>query len=426
MRANSELTASKLLFRGWDAARIANRFVQLIGVPAIGGRAMAYDLGEHPFFFVDPQLAGRLFSPEENQGDGSLAAWKNYGGDKTWPAPQGWETDAQWHGPPDPVLDTGHYRLAEFGVADEGATLIMVSPPDPATGIEICRRFSLGPGSSRVQVDLSFRNIAERTVRWSIWDVVQLAAGMELPDGERRHDPSCCVTTPVNPHSRFERGFNVMFGANDNPQWQVQDSLLRADYQWQIGKVGLDSTAGWIAFQQGSKSRAFVERFAYAPGGDYPDGGATVECWTVGAGQVANLDYADSGIYLMETEVLSPLNTIAPGEAASFALEWASCACDGPVLDVQAGGCSSRLLSVHSTGGSAHVAGSFGAFDAGELQIAWRHCDGELEWRESLGPVGPMQPVILDHFCAAPPAQTGLELYVIAEGDGSVRLLAQK
>ena len=53
--------------------------------------------------------------------------------------------------------------------------------------------------------------------------------------------------------------------------------------------------------------------FAYVPDGEYPDGGATVECWTVGAGQVANLDYADSGIYLMETEVLSPLSTIAPG-----------------------------------------------------------------------------------------------------------------
>ena len=104
------LTASTLHFHGWDAARIANHFVRLVAVPDIGGRIMAYDLGDHPFFFVDPELAGKLFSPEENQGDGSLAAWKNYGGDKTWPAPQGWETDAQWHGPPDPVLDTGRYR----------------------------------------------------------------------------------------------------------------------------------------------------------------------------------------------------------------------------------------------------------------------------------------------------------------------------
>ncbi len=425
MSADSELATGKMTFRGWSAARIANRFVQVIAVPDIGGRVMAYDLGDHPFLFVDPQLAGRLFSPEENQGDGSLAAWKNYGGEKTWPAPQGWETDAEWHGPPDPVLDTGRYRLEALGSEGSQAAMTMISPIDPRTGIEICRRFAVGPASSRVQVDLSFRNAVERTVRWGIWDVVQLAAGMELPGGEHDHDPSCCVTVPVNPHSRFARGFNVMFGAEDNPQWQVRDGLLHAGYQWQIGKIGLDSTDGWIAFHQGSRRKAFVERFAYVPGGEYPDGGATIECWTVGAGQVGNLDYAGSAIYLMETEVLSPMCTIAPGQSASFALEWASCACDGPVVDVQAGGCASRPLAVRAEDGALHLTGSFGVFDAGELRIAWRLPGGELAWGDGLGRVDPLKPVILEYGCAAPP-QAALELYVIAEGDGRPRLLAQQ
>ena len=83
----------------------------LVAVPDIGGRVMAYDLGDYAYLYVDPDLAGRLFTPEENQGDGSLAAWKNYGGDKTWPSPQGWDTEQQWHGPPDPVLDSGRYRV---------------------------------------------------------------------------------------------------------------------------------------------------------------------------------------------------------------------------------------------------------------------------------------------------------------------------
>ena len=423
MSTDSELATGRIAFRGWDAVRIANRFVQVIAVPDIGGRVMAYDLGDHPFLFVDPHLAGRLFSVEENQGDGSLAAWKNYGGEKTWPAPQGWETDAQWHGPPDPVLDSGRYWLAALGSEGNQAAMSMISPPDLRTGIEICRRFTLGLASSRVQVDLSFRNAAERAVRWSIWDVVQLAAGMELPGGGRGHDPSCCVTAPTNPHSRFARGFNVMFGAEDNPQWQVRDGLLHAAYQWQIGKIGLDTTAGWIAFYQGSKGKAFVARFAYDPAGEYPDGGATVECWTVGAGQVANLDYAGSGIYLMETEVLSPMCTIGPGAAAGFGLEWASCALEGPVVDVQAGGCASRPLAVHGADGALALSGSFGVFDAGELRIAWRLPGGELAWGDGLGPVDPLKPVVLEHSCAAPP-QAAPQLYVIAEGDGRPRLLA--
>lgn len=425
MSATTDLAAGRVTFRGWSAARIANRFVQVIAVPDIGGRVMAYDLGFHPFLFVDPTLAGRLFSPDENQGDGSLAAWKNYGGDKTWPAPQGWATDEEWHGPPDPVLDSGCYRLAALGVEGGQAAMTMISPPDPRTGIEIHRRLALGAASSRIQLDLSFRNALDRTVRWSIWDVVQLAADMELPGGEHSHDPSCCVTAPVNPHSRFDRGFNVMFGAQDNPQWGVSNGLLRAAYQWQIGKIGMDSDAGWIAFHRGSKGLAFVERFVYVPGGEYPDGGASVECWTVGAGQVSNLDYAGSGIYLMETEVLSPMYTIPPGTSASFALEWASCACDGPVVDVQAGGCTSRPLVVRTEGSSAHLAGSFGVFDAGKLCIGWRQPGGELAWGDTLGRVDPLAPVLVEHDCAALP-QAVPELYVIAEGNGSPRLLAQK
>ena len=41
----------------------------------------------------------------------------NWGGDKVWLAPQGWENEDQWPGPPDPVLDGGAYHAEQF--ADE-------------------------------------------------------------------------------------------------------------------------------------------------------------------------------------------------------------------------------------------------------------------------------------------------------------------
>ena len=85
-------------FRGWSACTLQNDLVRLVAVPDIGGRIMAYDLGPYSYLFVDPDLAGKLYSPQENQGDGSLAAWKNYGGDKTWPAPQGWANDERQRG----------------------------------------------------------------------------------------------------------------------------------------------------------------------------------------------------------------------------------------------------------------------------------------------------------------------------------------
>ncbi|MCB9125341.1 MAG: DUF4380 domain-containing protein [Caldilineaceae bacterium] len=397
----------------------------MIAVPKIGGRVMAYDLGDHPFLFVDPDLAGKLFSAEENQGDGSLAAWKNYGGDKTWPAPQGWDNDEQWHGPPDPILDTGRYTVDEVVARPDRAAIAMSSLPDPRTGVQITRRFTLAPGSSRVQVELTFRNVSDRAVRWGIWDVVQLNAARTLSDGSRTHDPTCTVTAPVNPQSRFARGFTVMFGADDNPQWQVGDGLFRADYQWAIGKVGLDSPAGWIAFHQASQQAAFIEQFAYVPGAAYPDEGATVECWTVGAGKVANLDYAESGIYLMETEVLGPLTRIEPGATTTFAIEWGACRCTGAVVDVQPGGCAATRLAARVTGNAVRLTGSFGVFDAGQLIVAWIDGAGQELANAKVQRSDPLTALDVDTVLSPPSTATGVEIRVRSDTDGKVRRLAE-
>ena len=148
-------------FRGRSGCTLQNDLIRLVAVPDIGGRIMALDLGPYPYIFVDPDLAGKLYSPQENQGDGTLAAWKNYGGDKTWPVPQGWENDEHWHGPPDPVLDTGRYVLDALRGTEEKAHVRMISPPDEKTGVQITRQFSIQRGSSRVVAELSFSNILD-------------------------------------------------------------------------------------------------------------------------------------------------------------------------------------------------------------------------------------------------------------------------
>lgn len=403
-------------FRGWDACYLENAYVRLVAVPDIGGRIMAYDLGPYPFLFVDPELAGKLFTPDENQGDGSLAAWKNYGGDKTWPAPQGWDNDQQWHGPPDPVLDTGRYSLDTLAVDGGRAVIAMTSPPDRRTGVQITRQFTLYPESTRVRVDLRFTNTTEHPIRWSIWDVIQLRADRQLDDGTLTYEPTCTVTAPLNPNSRFPQGFNVMFGEPDNPQWQVDTArgLLRAAYQWQIGKVGLDSPAGWIAFNNAAAGYAFAEQFTVMPDADYPDDGATVEIWTIGAGQVGNLNYEDSDIYLMESEVLGPLQTIAPGEHTSFTLTWGACRSSQAVIDVTGAGCLSTPLALEQLpNGYGRMTVSGGVFDVGELQLAWRDAQQQTLTTQSLGPVEPLTTLQLDRIVKIPPAAKHLTLQVL-------------
>lgn len=418
-------SAEKANFRGWEAVYLRNGLVTLAAVPDIGGRIMAYDLGTYPYLFVDPDLAGMLFSPEENQGDGSLSAWKNYGGDKTWPSPQGWDSDEEWHGPPDPVLDSGRYTLKRFAASSEEAVVEMASPPDPRTGIQITRKATLHNGGSRVTLDLSFTNMSSHVVRWSIWDVLQLRAERLIPEGGLAPETACTVSAPLNPFSRFPRGFQVMFGAEDNPQWgtDLERGLFIARYAWEIGKVGIDSPGGWVAFSNGASGHAFTERFTFIPGADYPDQGATVECWTVGRGRVANLDYECSSIYLMETEVLSPFYTFQPGQSHSMRIEWGACRCPGLVVQVTAAGCTATPLKAGLADSQVHLSGSFGVFDVGELRLAWLGQGGAVLQVVPLGAATPLQMVLLEGVYDLPEGAGAVELQVAAAGGGAVHRL---
>ena len=421
-----DCTLKKSNFRGWDSIEIQNGLIRLVAVPDIGGRVMAYDLGNLPMIFVDNDLAGQLFSPQENQGDGSLAAWKNYGGDKTWPSPQGWDNDDQWHGPPDPVLDTGKYQAVSYCDA-YAAWIEMTSPEDQRTGMQITRRFEIHPGSSRVAVKLSFKNISQRKVKWSIWDVIQLDASLRTQGGGFSHDPACSITTQLNPESRFDKGYYVMFGDQANPQWKVDrvNGLVDAGYLWEIGKIGIDTNGGWVAFTNPSKGCAFAELFKHFPGEEYPDDGVGVEYWTVGRGKVANLDYEQTSIYLMEVEVLSPYYQFLPGQVQSFDVSWGLCKLDGQVLNVMPGGCTTMPLKAAISAGKLNLSGAFGVFDSGELLLQGLDVDGNTLFEIQLQEVSPDQPVKILYVLEPFPECEQIRLFVKNRIDQNSCLLAE-
>jgi hypothetical protein len=74
--------------------------------------------------------------------------WLNYGGDKLWPAPQGWDGEDQWPGPPDPVLDGGPYELAVIEARGSQVAVRLTSREDPRSGIQSLR-VGRGPGRRR-------------------------------------------------------------------------------------------------------------------------------------------------------------------------------------------------------------------------------------------------------------------------------------
>lgn len=404
-----------ITFHGWQAVRLSNDLIEAVIVPEIGGRIMVFNLGPYAYLWVNPALAGRLFSSEENQGNGTLAAWKNYGGSKTWPAPQGWETENEWHGPPDPVLDTGRYVLDATGQSEEAVYVQVSSPTDPRTGVRITRKLTLRNSGARAALHLEMENTSNIPRCWGIWEVVQLDATRQTPKGES-HNDQAWMYTPSNPRSRFTDGYKVMFGAQDNPEWQTDHThaLIAAQYRFQVGKIGVDSQAGWVAFVNQENNFVFCQRFRLFPDENYPDGGATVEFWTTGLGEpVGGLDYTDNPLYHVEAEVVGPLRTMQPGERQKFDIEWCACRCPGPIIAVSQIGCVHQRLLVEERRGILHLNGIYGVFEPGSVRLIWKNPENNELATETIGLAHPLDVLQLNLVRKPPAGWKSVELVLI-------------
>jgi hypothetical protein len=163
---------------------LENGLVQLGFLPELGGRLLSFRVAGRELLWrndalVTPALApvGHEFGPN----DGEMGDWRNYGGDKTWPAPQGWGGPDEWPGPPDPVLDSGPYTVD--ATAD---SVTMTSAPDPRTGLCLTRQFTLR--DTGYLLELTATNVSSQNKRWALWNVTQFpgAARCSSPCGTTR------------------------------------------------------------------------------------------------------------------------------------------------------------------------------------------------------------------------------------------------
>lgn len=385
------------IYRGWKSYELNNDLVRLHIVPDIGGRVIQFSLGEKEFFWVNPELTGKSAPETGLAADGS---WLNYGGDKLWPAPQGWENDTQWPGPPDAVLDGQPYRLE---TSRDRMAVRLTSRDDPRSGIRFRRQVRLHPRSTRVTIDATMTNIDQRPRRWGIWAHTQLDAGTPQDDNYNRLMRAWC---PINPQSHFDRGYDVIFGAHDNPSFKIdaQRGLMQVDYRYQVGKIGLDSHAGWVATVDGRHGDVFVQRFEFDADSEYPDG-SSVEFWHNGFGRIFAYnkwmdmpDNRDETPYVFESELISPFAQLKPGESYSWRYEWAACRIGGdfPVVDCSEVGLVSEPLSCTAEHDRGQVRGRFGVFYAGRLTL--ETCDEEKRLTTELlsTEATPLTPIVID------------------------------
>ncbi len=404
--ANSfQAKLEKTTYKGWNVYRLSNGLINLIVAPDIGGRAIQLQLGDQEFFFNSPDFAGKVLPPEQNN---VKAGWANYGGDKVWPAPEGWMNDNEWPSIPYYVLDGSKFRSEVVTESPSEVAVRVTSPPDPRTGVQFIRTYHVYAGTTRVRVDQVMRNISRRQIRWGIWHLVQHNAAdahdLTKPNSE------LYMYVPLNSHSMFPNGFYNPYGDSRHPSYQVQHggNMLHIHYLYRVGKMAADSDRGWYAVVNGQKNICFVENFRYFPGMEYPDN-ASIEAWNDGPGTISRVawdqtlaDDPKQTPYFLESEVISPFATLDPGEEYSFTVQWAPTRAPNPIRNTNWAGAISESLTAKAAGGQIQLKGVFGVFTPGTIEAVFYNNLGEELAHEILQAVDPREVVRIDKSVTLP------------------------
>jgi Domain of unknown function (DUF4380) len=371
-------------YLGWRAVRLGNGILDVAVVPSIGGRILQLRLGGEEYLYVNPRHAGRVYSANENH---SAAGWKNYGGSKVWPAPQGWLNDSEWPGPPDPILDGGHYAWEVTENDSTQVALTLTSPPDEYTGLTFRREIRIFSDSATLRIRHTMCNTSLRPVRWALWQVTQQLAG-----------PNFAVFAPA-------RFYRQILGDRPFPLIQANSGgLIRLDYKPQVAKLAVNVKEGWIGSLDSSRGLALIERFGVFRNAPYVDD-APVALWVNGPGTytvhfdrlLAEDDPNGCDPYV-ETEVLSPLVSLEPGEEYAFDVWWhCSRILAGSLEKANSCGVVSEDLRVDPENGFFRVTGSFGVFQIGTAELVGICKDGRMATVQTVGPVAPLVPCVLEH-----------------------------
>lgn len=365
-------------YKGWNVWTLSNKWFKLHCAPPLGGRIIQLDMDSFEYLFVNPELYGKDPGQTRLTENGG---WLNFGGEKIWPAPQGWNSPDQWPGPPDPVLDSGEYEIL-VNNSSSAKTVSFKSPFDPYTGLQIMRDISLSDNRSEVKIKATFINSSNSTRKWSVWSVCQ----MNTPFTGFK--PQFMVVCPINPESIFKDGFKVMHGVVNNPQnFKDENNNLTVSYQYIVGKVGLDSTAGWIGFVDKKTGKVFVLKYNSEKGETYPDN-TSVQIWTQGRGIIYSRntikefsnDTTKNPPYV-EMELLSPLKEIPVGGNVDFEYQMLASTIpeDESIVTVSEIAVVAKSLALEQEKGTILFTAKYGVFTSGVVSLKYSTTDGDIE-----------------------------------------------
>jgi hypothetical protein len=276
-----DVSFEKTSYHGWnDCLILRNSKVQAVVVPTVG-RVMQFRFAgeEDGVFWENRSLDGKMPDPKAKE-------WGNFGGDKTWPAPQSdWPkvTDRAW--PPPTAFDSMPVK-ATVEAGFNTASIRLETAIDPFYGIRTTREIYVVPGEPVMKIRTIYTKVEGEPRNVGIWTITQLKDPVE-------------VLMPVPANSPFKEGYNKQSDALPLGL-ALRDGLLtlRRDPK-KSTKIGNDaSKLIWV----GKRTVLEIEspRMANA---EYPDQGSSVEVYT----------NADPLPYV-ELELLGPLHTMKVGD----------------------------------------------------------------------------------------------------------------
>ncbi|MCI0401983.1 MAG: DUF4380 domain-containing protein [Acidobacteria bacterium] len=273
----SAVSVRKITYHGWpDSLVMSNGKVEAVIVPAVGRVMQFRFVGEEDgAFWENRALDGKAPDPLTKE-------WGNFGGDKSWPAPQAdWAkiTGRGW--PPPPAFDA-------MGVEAriEGNEIELVSPVCKFFGIRVRRLVEMAESKPLLTITTTYEKVAGDPVRVAVWVITQL------------NEPERVFVQPAA-KSRYPEGYN-----------QQTESLpkgLKVDR----GFVSLtrDTAKGTKIGSDGDRLVWVGSRYVLGVlsprehGSPYPDQESSIEVWT----NPDPLPYID-------LETLGPLVTLNVGD----------------------------------------------------------------------------------------------------------------
>ena len=271
--------ARVVVFRGWQHCQLlTNGTVEVIVTTDVGPRVVRYGLAGGP---------NVLCEVHEEDGLTGGDTWHTFGGHRLWHAPEASPRSYQPDGRP---------------VAYEvrGDAILLRQDVEAATGIQKELEVTLADAGTEVTVLHRLTNCGLWPVRLAAWGITVMAPGGFAVFPQTMRDskllPNRCVA--LWPYARMD---------DSRAHWGRrfvalhQDPAVKAPF-----KLGVTNEAGWSAYI--NEGTAFVERFPWVAGAEYPDFGVNCESYTTD--------------FMLEMETLSPLQTLQPGQSLEHTESW--------------------------------------------------------------------------------------------------------